>query len=141
MGELSSGILDILLGEEPAPPRPSIAFSFARVLAVDGIAAAKVYYADASAQDPPTHNFGDRELNRLGYYFLQQGELDRAIEVSCLQRRALPRSGQRTHDSLGEAYLARGDEQLAIESYKRAAELDPDNENAREALRRLGAQP
>ena len=44
-----------------------------------------------------------------------------------------------TYDSLGEAFLLNGDRELAIENYRRALELEPDNDNAREKLRELGA--
>jgi tetratricopeptide (TPR) repeat protein len=41
------------------------------------------------------------------------------------------------YDSLGEGYALMGDTQLAIESYERVLELDPDNQNAVEMLERL----
>ncbi|HMA18821.1 MAG TPA: tetratricopeptide repeat protein, partial [Thermoanaerobaculia bacterium] len=44
------------------------------------------------------------------------------------------------HDSLGEAYLAAGDVDAAIRSYRKSLELDPANENARNVLKQLKAQ-
>ena len=40
-------------------------------------------------------------------------------------------------DSLGEAYVTRGDEDLAIETYEKSLELNPQNANGREVLERL----
>jgi hypothetical protein len=41
------------------------------------------------------------------------------------------------YDSLGEAYLADGQKELALVNYKKAAELDPSNANAALIVRRL----
>jgi tetratricopeptide (TPR) repeat protein len=41
------------------------------------------------------------------------------------------------YDSLGEAYLKQGDKALAIENYKKSLDLNPQNENARDVLKRL----
>ena len=41
------------------------------------------------------------------------------------------------HDSLGEAYMLKGDNKRAIASYRRSLELDPDNQNAVEMLSKL----
>jgi cytochrome c-type biogenesis protein CcmH/NrfG len=42
------------------------------------------------------------------------------------------------YDSLGEAYIKSGDNELAIKNYKKSVELDPGNENAKENLVKLG---
>jgi cytochrome c-type biogenesis protein CcmH/NrfG len=41
------------------------------------------------------------------------------------------------YDSLGEAYMNRGDTEQAIASYQRSLELNPDNENAVKMLMKL----
>ena len=41
------------------------------------------------------------------------------------------------HDSLGEAYMVAGQKELAIASYERSLEWNPDNTNAVAALARL----
>jgi cytochrome c-type biogenesis protein CcmH/NrfG len=43
------------------------------------------------------------------------------------------------YDSLGEAYMAAGDRQRAIENYRKSLQLNPQNTGAIEMLRRLGA--
>jgi cytochrome c-type biogenesis protein CcmH/NrfG len=42
-------------------------------------------------------------------------------------------------DSLGEAYVVQGDKGLAIENYQRSLELNPQNANAAEVLKKLRA--
>ncbi len=41
------------------------------------------------------------------------------------------------YDSLGEAYMAKGDKENAIKNYKKSLELNPDNENAKDMLQQL----
>jgi tetratricopeptide (TPR) repeat protein len=40
-------------------------------------------------------------------------------------------------DSLGEAYLLRGNKEKAIENYEKSLELDPKSENAKGVLKKL----
>jgi CubicO group peptidase (beta-lactamase class C family) len=76
------------------------------------------------------------ELNRLGYYFLARGAIMSAIDVFRFNVIAFPRSAN-VYDSLGEAYVARGDTSLAVANYRRSLELDPGNTNAISILKRI----
>jgi cytochrome c-type biogenesis protein CcmH/NrfG len=42
-----------------------------------------------------------------------------------------------TYDSLGEAYLKQGNKELAAENYRRSLELNPDNQGAVDAVKKL----
>jgi tetratricopeptide (TPR) repeat protein len=80
----------------------------------------------------------EREMNRLGYELLERGRTGDAVEVLRLTAAVFPDSWN-AHDSLGEAYLADGNTELARMEYRRSLELNPENENAREVLRGLPA--
>jgi cytochrome c-type biogenesis protein CcmH/NrfG len=41
------------------------------------------------------------------------------------------------YDSLGEGYMADGNNKLAIKFYKKSLKLNPDNENAKQMLEKL----
>jgi cytochrome c-type biogenesis protein CcmH/NrfG len=41
------------------------------------------------------------------------------------------------YDSLGEAYMTNGDKERAIKNYQKAVELNPQNTNAIEMLKKL----
>ncbi|HEU4463633.1 MAG TPA: tetratricopeptide repeat protein, partial [Gemmatimonadota bacterium] len=56
-----------------------------------------------------------------------------AVAIFQLNAEQYPESAN-AWDSLGEGYLAAGDETQAIESYEKSLELDPENENARQKL-------
>jgi Tfp pilus assembly protein PilF len=42
------------------------------------------------------------------------------------------------YDSLGECYLKAGNQEKAIENYKKSLEFNPENKNASEMLKKLG---
>ena len=137
VGAISRGIANILYGEEPALPTQSIAQVVYDAIAADGVDAAVAWYWELQETDPDAYDFAERELNRLGYYYLGEGSVQTAIEVFKLNVEAYPESSN-TYDSLGEAYMVAGYNNLAIASYQKSLELDPDNDNAREMLRSMG---
>ncbi len=73
--------------------------------------------------------FTESELNSLGYQLLGIKNIKAAIEIFKLNVEAYPASFN-VYDSLGEAYLANGDDKLAIENYRKSLELNPQNLNA-----------
>jgi tetratricopeptide (TPR) repeat protein len=79
-------------------------------------------------------------LNTVGYYFMeQQKKLPEAIAVFKLSVEFYPKEWN-PYDSLADAYLMNGEKDLAIANYKKSLELNPQNSNAREKLKQLGAQ-
>jgi len=62
--------------------------------------------------------------------------LAEAIEVFKMNVEMYPESAN-AYDSLGEAYMNAGQNELAIENYRRSLELNPENENAARMLQRL----
>lgn len=75
-------------------------------------------------------------LNGLGYTLMQQQKLPEAIALFKLNVEFYPNASN-TYDSLGEAYLANGEKELAIANYKKSLELNPGNANAAAALKKL----
>jgi tetratricopeptide (TPR) repeat protein len=100
-------------------------------------AAVKQYY-DLKKNQPATYDFAEPELNGFGYVLLAQKKVKEAIEVFKLNVEAYPQ-GFNTYDSLGEAYMIDGQRDLAIKNYKKSLELNPQNTNAVEMLKKLGA--
>ena len=64
------------------------------------------------------------QLNQLGYQLLGMERFDKAIEYFQMNVDKHPEIAN-VHDSLGEAYKAKGDKKNAIKSFKKALSLDP----------------
>jgi len=75
-------------------------------------------------------------LNAKGYDFLSQKNYDKAIDIFTMNTFAYPNSAN-GFDSLGEAYMNKGDKTLAIKNYEKSLELNPNNENAKNMLKEL----
>ena len=75
-------------------------------------------------------------FNYLGYEYLDDDMIDKAVEVFKLNVKLYPKAWN-TYDSLGEAYALAGEKDLAIENYKKSIELNPDNKHGKEMLKKL----
>lgn len=81
----------------------------------------------------------ENQLNALGYRLLGMKKVKEAIEIFKLNVESYPQSAN-VYDSLGEAYMINGDKELAIRNYQRVVELNPQNNNAVETLKKLRGQ-
>jgi tetratricopeptide (TPR) repeat protein len=83
----------------------------------------------------------EADVNTLGYQFLGGGKIDDAIEVFKKNTELYPDSWN-VWDSLAEGYMNKGEKQLAIENYKKALSMAPENQHARinGALSQLAAE-
>ena len=72
----------------------------------------------------------------MGYLSLQNGKINEAIELFKLNVLAYPNSSN-VYDSLAEAYMKNGENELAIKNYQKSLELNPDNTNAIRMLEKL----
>jgi hypothetical protein len=101
-----------------------------------GLAAYRAYASD------PVHRYiqagMERRINALGYDLLGKRRFSDALAVLRVNAVANPASANAA-DSLGEAYAAAGEREAAIDSYRRALQLNPGLETSRAALVRLGA--
>ncbi|SEC23038.1 alpha/beta hydrolase fold [Maribacter dokdonensis] len=82
------------------------------------------------------NNRSEQDLNTLGYTFLGNEELDKALEVFKLTTILFPDSSN-AYDSYGEALLNANRKAEAIEMYEKLIELNPENENGKKVLLQL----
>lgn len=138
LGQLTIAALDVALGLKPSPLviRQPIAKVLARAIAANGIDPAVAQYWELKKSQPLAYDLSEQQLNVLGYRLMQQGKLKEAIRVLQLNVEAYPQSGN-VYDSLGEAYMKNGDQELAIENYEKSLKLDAGNANAVEMLKKL----
>lgn len=84
----------------------------------------------------PEKKFDEARINALGYELLRARKVDEAIAVFKLNTEDFPSSAN-TWDSLAEGYMVKGERKLAIDYYKRSLELNPNNKNAVEQIKKL----
>jgi tetratricopeptide (TPR) repeat protein len=99
-----------------------------------GINALASKYKDLKKSHPYQINEGT--LNSLGYRLLGGNKIQDAVEIFKLNVEIHPDYAN-GYDSLGEAYMKAGNNELAIQNYQKSLELDPGNNNAKEMLEAL----
>ena len=104
-----------------------------------GIEAMIAEFRALKASADPDLYTGESVINGFGYQLMRRKQMNEAIEVFKLNVEAYPNSSN-VYDSLGEAYLITGNNEKAIENYKKSLELDPTSENAKTMLKRLTGQ-
>ena len=109
---------------------------FNNILLTQGVKAAALYFQNKHEIDSNYIPFEEGEMNTLAYSYLQQGKVDDAIALFIMNTVAFPSSAN-TYDSLAEAYMNAGNKELAIKNYEKSLELNPQNTNAVEQLKKL----
>ena len=130
---MTNGLLAIYYGKPYEKATEHVDSKLYNVFKREGIAGLKNTYQQMVSEGNTPR---ERSLNYFGYELMQMDELGAAITVFELNNQSYPESAN-TFDSLGEAYLAAGDKQKALASYKSALKLNPDSESAKQAIEKL----
>ena len=85
------------------------------------------------------YNFGEDQLNALGYRLIRTRRFEDAIAILQLNTEAFPQSSD-AYDSLAEAYMDDGDRTQAIANYEKAIQLNPKNANSISMLKKLNSR-
>lgn len=96
-------------------------------------------YRQIKKNQPDNVTVSEARLNSLGYGFMRAKKLPEAIFYFKLNAELYPKSFN-VYDSLGEAYMANGEKELAIANYKKSLELNPKNTRATKMLQKLSTQ-
>lgn len=112
-------------------------YPLSNVFANPSLASVTVHFEEVSERLGVHFQPPEGMINILGYELLYEVEdVDQAIEVFALNVSMYPKSFN-VYDSLGEAYMVRGDTDLAIENYEKSIVLNPDNTNGEQQLEKL----
>ena len=109
---------------------------FLEIMQNESITAAISYYHKLKDKDSTILLFTERQINTLGYEYLNKGQINEAIELFQFNIEEFPNSSN-VYDSLGEAYMVNGDIKLAIEYYNKSLDLNPHNENAKQMIEKM----
>lgn len=118
-------------------PKPSIAIKLRSIFEDEDIETAINTYWELKKNQADEYNFGENELNRMGYTFLGKEEVEKALAVFKINVQAYPNSSN-VYDSYGEALMKNNENENAIANYKKSVELNPGNSNGIEMLKKLG---
>jgi CubicO group peptidase (beta-lactamase class C family) len=137
LGRINRDLTNILYNQPFEMPKQSIAEVLMKTITERGdVAAAIKQYRDLKATQGAAYNFAEEELNTLGYQLLGAKKLKEAIEIFKLNVEIHPQAAN-PYDSLGEAYLAAGERELALQNYRKAVELNPQNTAAIAVVKNL----
>jgi tetratricopeptide (TPR) repeat protein len=103
-----------------------------------GLQAALDDYADVKKKyyGRAAFDFGEGSLNVFGYALLESNDTAGAIQVFKLNAETFPDSAN-VWDSLAEGYLKAGELKKAQENYEKSLSLDPANQGAKDALKKI----
>ncbi len=145
----NTGIIDIngiyeniknILNNQPYnSPKQSIVFAMIDKLQKYDIDEAINAYKDYKENKSDAYSFNEADINLFGYKLINEKKYDDAIAIFKLNVDEHPLSAN-AYDSLGEAYLDSGNNKLAIINYKKSLELNPQNNTAKEILKKLGSK-
>ena len=93
-------------------------------------------YRKIKKNQPGNASVAENRINNLGYTLMRQKKLPEAIALFKVNVEFYPNAWN-TYDSLAEAYMTNGDKDLAIANYKQSLELNPQNSNGAEMLKKL----
>jgi CubicO group peptidase (beta-lactamase class C family) len=131
-------LAETLGGEQPAldwlkyDNYDSPAMSFQRTALRAGATSASEEFSKALADG----TISESTVNQTGYTLIQKKKMEDAILIFRKNVDLHP-SSWNVYDSLGEAYMKHGDKELAIKNYQKSVELNPENNNGIETLKKL----
>ncbi|MFC2084690.1 serine hydrolase [Bacteroidota bacterium] len=136
LGAFRDGLNNILNNELYEIPKTPISMKVHELINESSVDAAIEEYAKLKENYFDDYDFSENQLNSLGYYLLGKNRVNSAVEILKLNVREFP-DAYNTYDSLGEAYMIKTEYELAIKNYKKSLELNSDNANAVEMLKRI----
>ena len=80
-------------------------------------------YTKLKQSDSLTYDFSEAQLNRLGYGLMSEEKYDEALGILDFNNKLFSGSAN-TYDSLGDAYLSKGDTINALKNFELAYSMD-----------------
>ena len=97
---------------------------------------AKDGYLAIQRKDSADRNISQRAINQLGYKFMREKKYEEAKEIFRINIALYPNSSK-SYDSMGDAYLKEKDTTKALEYYKKALSINPENRGSKANVERL----
>jgi tetratricopeptide (TPR) repeat protein len=118
-------------------PQRSITERMLEAIEKEGVKTAITLYREFKNNPINAYKNTEDDLNNLGYKLLYDLNLvQEAITVFKLNVEEHPLSWN-VYDSLGESYMVNGDKEQATQNYRKSKELNPENTNADDMIKKL----
>ena len=135
LNDMAQAIRGILYDKPYDFPKKSLANTLYEDIVANGLETALVNYTTIKSSDD--YELNENEMNATGYKLLQSEKLDEAEAVFKLNVEAFPKSSN-AYDSYAEVLMTKGNTEMAIVNYKKSVELNPNNQNGIDYLKKLG---
>ena len=135
LNQITRAILGITHGKDYSLPKQSLANALLAVINKKGIDAGIAYYK--SNKGSKDYELIERDMNSMGYQLMNAEKVEAAAQVFKLNMEAFPKSSN-VYDSYAEALMDLGKKDLAIKNYKKSLNLNSNNQNAIDYLKKLG---
>ncbi len=106
-----------------------------KAIIAEGVSKPLNAYIDARKKDT-LQTISEQDMNSVGYALIRQKRLDDALRIFKQNTVDFPQSWN-AWDSYAEGYMDKGDKENAIKYYKKSLELNPQNDNAKDQLKKL----
>lgn len=106
------------------------------VIEESGIAAGIAIYRELRKEASGDYIFLEQVLNSFGYRLLNEDKTEHALEVFKLNASEYPESFN-VYNGLGEAYMKKGDNRLALENFNKSVEMNPNNEFGKKKIQEI----
>ncbi|MEE9438783.1 MAG: serine hydrolase, partial [Saprospiraceae bacterium] len=134
---ITTAITGILYGKPYDLPLKPLAKFMSEIIEKEGIEKGILFYK--KHQESENYYISEQELIIAGYKLLHAGKIEDAAEVFKLSTEIFPFKDN-SYDSYAEALKELGENNKAIENYKKSLLLNPDNENAKKMLKKLSGK-
>jgi CubicO group peptidase (beta-lactamase class C family) len=136
LGAMADGILDILYGRTPPAVKRPVAPLLYETIQTSGVEAAVARYREIAATRASEFDLGAGQLTRLAAELAAGKRAADAEAILGFAAETFP-SNAGVLVGLANAYREAGKVDLAVETYKRLLEIDPDNRLAADRLAEL----
>jgi CubicO group peptidase (beta-lactamase class C family) len=135
LNSITKAILGIINNKDYSMPKKSLVDAMLAVIEEKGIDEGITFYHDV--KDSDFYDFDEDEMNAMGYKLLRSDQVEASVKVFKLNVEAFPKSSN-AYDSYAEALMTSGKNDLAIINYRKSVELNPNNQNGIDFLKKLG---
>jgi CubicO group peptidase (beta-lactamase class C family) len=135
LNEITKAIRGILYNKTYDFPKKSVANEVLSIIEEKGIQAGIAHFN--TIKDNDTFDLNEGEMNAIGYQLMGAGKTEEALQVFKLNVDEFPESFN-VYDSYAEALMTLGQNDAAIENYRKSVEMNPANQNGIDMLEKLG---